>query len=60
MAEFTGIPANPAKGDTFTLNYALGDGTHRSEQDYPVTVVKVDGPKVWLTDGSGNGFIVKK
>ncbi len=60
VAEFTGIPANPAKGDTFTLNYALGDGTHRSEQDYPVTVVKVDGPKVWLTDGSGNGFIVKK
>jgi hypothetical protein len=25
-----------------------------------VTVVKVDGPKVWLSTGNGNGFIVKK
>ena len=60
IAEFNGIPVDPAKGDTFTLNYNVIRGRNASDTDYNVTVVKVDGPKVWLSAGSGNGFIVKK
>jgi hypothetical protein len=60
VAEFNGIPADPAKGDTFTLSYCLISGRDRSDTDYNVTVVKVDGPKVWLSVGDGQGFIVKK
>ena len=60
IAEFGGIPVDPAKGDSFTLNYNLISGRNRTDSDYNVTVVKVDGPKVWLSAGSGYGFIVKK
>ena len=60
IVEYAGIPVSPAKGDSFTLHFAQFDGRSRSETDYFVIVVKVDGPKVWLSDGSGNGFIVKK
>lgn len=60
ISEFIGIPVNPAKGDTFTLNYNQISGRNQSDTDYNVTVVKVDGPKVWLSAGGGNGFIVKK
>lgn len=60
VAEFSGIPTSPAKGDTFTLNYNLISGRNQSDTDYNVTVVKVDGPKVWLSAGGGKGFIVKK
>lgn len=60
IAEFGGIPISPAKGDTFTLNYNVISGRNQTDTDYNVTVVKVDGPKVWLSAGGGNGFIVKK
>ena len=60
VVEFNGIPVDPAKGDTFTLNYNVISGRNASDTDYNVTVVKVDGPKVWLSAGSGIGFIVKK
>ena len=60
VAEFGGIPISPAKGDTFTLHYNLIQGRNQAVTDYNVTVVKVDGPKVWLSTGDGNGFIVKK
>lgn len=60
VAEFGGIPISPAKGDTFPLRYNLIQGRNQTDADYNVTVVKVDGPKVWLTTGSGEGFIVKK
>lgn len=60
IVEFNGIPQNPAKGDSFTLNYNVITGRSNTETDFEVSVVKVDGPKVWLSDGSGNGFIVKK
>ncbi|MBP5637366.1 MAG: hypothetical protein J6X25_07625 [Bacteroidales bacterium] len=60
VAEFTNIPSSPAKGDSFTLGYNYTQGRNTTGQNYNVTVVKVDGPKVWLTAGSGNGFIVKK
>ena len=60
IVEFNGIPQNPAKGDSFTLNYNVITGRSHTDSDFEVSVVKVDGPKVWLSDGSGNGFIVKK
>ena len=60
VAEFGGIPISPAKGETFTLTYNLITGRSQDEVDYDVTVVKVDGPKVWLSTGGGQGFIVKK
>ena len=60
VAEFNNIPVDPVKGDAFTLNYTLITGRNMTDTDYNVSVLKVDGPKVWLTDGSGNGFIVKK
>ena len=60
VAEFNGIPVSPAKGDTFTLNYNLITGSTQSDREFDVSVVKVDGPKVWLTTGAGEGFIVKK
>ncbi len=60
IAEFNNIPTSPAKGDTFTLNYNVITGRNASDTDYNVTVLKVDGPKVWLSAGGGNGFIVKK
>ena len=60
ITEFNNIPTSPAKGDAFTLNYNLISGRNASFKDYDVTVLKVDGAKVWLTDGGGNGFIVKK
>ena len=60
ISEFNGIPISPAKGDTFTLNYRQITGRNETEANYSVTVVKVDGPKVWLSAGGGNGFIVKK
>lgn len=60
VAEFSGIPVNPVKGDAFTLNYHCITGRNQDDTDYAVTVVKVDGPKVWLSAGGGQGFIVKK
>ena len=60
VVEFGGIPVSPAKGETFTLNYNLISGRNQSDTDYNVTVVKVDGAKVWLSAGGGKGFIVKK
>ncbi len=60
VVEFNNIPVSPAKGDTFTLNYNVITGRNAADMDYNVTVLKVDGPKVWLSAGGGNGFIVKK
>ena len=40
--------------------FSLIQGRNQVDTDYNVTVVKVDGPKVWLSTGNGNGFIVKK
>ena len=58
---FSGIPRSLAKGDAFTLTFVrkVGISTDR-KGSYEVTVVKESGRKVWLSDGAGNGFIVKK
>lgn len=56
-----GIPAGAVKGDSFTLRVRRDDGFEVTVcQDYPVRVVREDGARLWLSDGAGNGFIVKK
>ena len=58
---FAGIPRSLVKGDTFTLSFKRKAGiSTASKGDYEVTVVKESGRKVWLSDGAGNGFIIKK
>ena len=58
---FAGIPKTLAKGDSFTLSFTRKVGISTAVKgEYSVTVVKESGRKVWLSDGSGNGFIVKK
>lgn len=59
--EFLGIPAAAAQGDAFTLTFKERHGAKAiSSADYPVTVVGEAGAKLWLSDGVGNGFIVKR
>ena len=57
----TGYDPSLVKGDavTVSLNYRKDKHTLRKET-YNLTVVGEDGPKVWLGDGSGQGFIIKK
>ena len=51
-----------AKGEgvTVTARWRKGVNTLLEEQPFQLRVVKEDGPKVWLGDGSGQGFIIKK
>ncbi len=59
--EFSGIPSNAGLGDTFTLGLTFISGiTTEINRTYSVYVVKVEGHNLWLTDGQGNGFIVKR
>ena len=60
--EITGYKKGYAKGDEFTVsvNWRQGKKQIALEKTYTVTVVKEDGSKVWLGDGSGNGFVIKK
>ena len=60
VIEFAGIPLSPLVGDSFSLTYREYRGAKVSETVFPVTVLKVDGARVWLSDGKNNGFIVKK
>ena len=59
--EITGYTKSKTKGSRFTVsvNWRKGFATLLSST-YSVTLVKEEGPKVWLSDGSGNGFIIKK
>lgn len=61
VLEFSGIPSNAAKGDEFSLNVIQISGRKKTSLGaFNVTVVKEDGSKIWLSDFSGNGFIVKR
>ena len=59
--EFQGIPRSLDKGDSFTLRYLrkIGESVEL-DRNFEVTVLKIDGPKVWLESNDGNGFIIKK
>ena len=62
IVEFSGIPATDVTlGDSFTLSLTYISGlTTEIEETYTVYVVKEEGHTLWLTDGAGNGFIVKR
>ena len=61
VLEFVGIPENAALGDAFTLTLVERHGRNvASTQNYSVKVVGEAGAKLWLSDGLGNGFIVKR
>jgi hypothetical protein len=61
VLEFAGIPLAAAKGDTFDLALVNVVGRRKTTVGtFAVTVVKEDGPKLWLSDFIGNGFIVKR
>lgn len=50
------------KGDSFTVtvNWRKGINSMVSGKTYMVELVKEEGPVVWLSNGKGNGFIIKK
>lgn len=61
VVEFSGIPANAGLGDNFTLGIKYISGiTTEINTSFPVYVVKEEGHTLWLSDGQGNGFIVKR
>ena len=61
LVEFSGIPADASLGDGFSLEVVYTSGvTKELEAVYQVFVVKEEGPVLWLADGAGNGFIVKR
>jgi hypothetical protein len=51
-----------AKGDevTVTASWRKGKEVLLKEQSFLLKVVREDGSKVWLGDGTGQGFIIKK
>lgn len=58
--EFSGIPEQAALLEEFTLGLrAVSRSETAYEQDFTVSVVKEEGVKLWLSDGT-NGFIVKR
>ena len=57
---FSGIPERAAYQDAFTLTVRYrSKGNADFEASYDVVVVKEEGARVWLSDGT-NGFIVKR
>ena len=60
VLEMDDIPTNPLVGDGFTLICREIRGAVIEERHFLVKVLRVDGSRVWLSDGNGNGFIIKK
>ena len=60
--EISGYRKSLVKGDpvSITVNWRKGFSEKITGKTYSVTVVKEEGPKVWLGNGSGHGFIIKK
>ena len=58
----SGFDPSLAKGDAVTVTVAWRKGLNflLKEKSFNLKVVKEDGPKVWLGDGSGQGLILKK
>ena len=61
VVEFSGIPSDAGLGDSFQLGLTYISGiTTEISDSFTVYVVKEEGHTLWLTDGAGNGFIVKR
>ena len=60
--EIAGYKRSYVKGDrvTLTVNWRHGVSSVIGNAQYTMYIIKEDGPKVWLGDGSGKGFIIKK
>jgi hypothetical protein len=59
--EISGYKKVYVKGDNVTVHVHWRKGfTTILDQTYAMKVIKEEGPKVWLGDGSGKGFIIKK
>ena len=60
--ELSGYKKSYVKGDRFTLtvNWRYGRVNRLANASYSVTVIKEQGPMVWLSDGNGKGAIIKK
>ena len=57
----SGYDPSLAKGAQVTVSVSYRQGFKTLlQQEYTLQVVKEDGSKVWLGDGSGQGFILKK
>ena len=57
----TGYDPSLAKGQGVRVNVRYRKGSRRIlESSFDLTVVREDGSKVWLGDGSGKGLIIKK
>lgn len=57
----SGIDPDAAKGDAVQVSVQHRKGLATLlEADFNLKVVKVDDTKMWLGDGSGQGFIIKK
>lgn len=59
--EIVGYKKTYVKNDhiTVSVHWRKGFATILS-QTYQMTLIKEEGPKVWLSDGNGHGFIIKK
>jgi len=59
--EISGYKKSKVKGDSFEITVSWRKGASiLLSQVYSVTLIKEEGPKVWLSDGNGNGVIIKK
>lgn len=60
--EISGYRKSLVKGDkaVITVNWRKGLERVVTGDSYSVKVVREEGPRVWLSDGKGNGFIIKK
>lgn len=59
--EISGYSNSLIKGDRLSVKVLWRRGyTSVMEATYEMTVVREEGPKLWLGDGTGNGFIIKK
>jgi hypothetical protein len=58
----SGYDPSLAKGDEVTVTVSWRKGLHNvlKEQTFRMRVIREDGSKVWLGNGSGQGFIIKK
>ncbi len=60
--EISGYKKSNIKGDrvTLTVNWRYGRVNRLNSARYTMTVIKEQGPMVWLSDGNGKGAIIKK
>ncbi|MBO4446740.1 MAG: hypothetical protein J5764_01285, partial [Bacteroidales bacterium] len=59
--EISGYSTSMRKGDSATISVIWRIGLNQIlKGSWKLTLVREDGPKVWLSDGKGGGVIIKK